>query len=185
MKVLGLSSSVRNGNSQALLEAVLLGAKEAGAETELIRLADADIKPCKGCNYCKSGEDKTCSIKDDMQGIYEKINAADAIVFASPVYFARPNSIALCLVDRMYAMIKGDFTSKIAPGKKFASVQTCGSNEGDVTDAMHATLAQNFSFFGMEDAGHVWANFCYAPDDFSNNAEKVAEAKAFGKKLTE
>ncbi len=184
MKVLGLSSSVRNGNSQGVLEAVLSGAKEAGAETELIRVADKDIKPCKGCGYCKTEGAAACSIKDEMQEIYQKIAEADAVVFASPVYFGRANSITLCLIDRMYAMLGAGFSSKIKAGKKFASVQTCGSNGAEVTDAIHASLVGVFSFFGMTDAGHVWINECYALDDFAKS-EKVAEAKALGKKLTE
>ncbi|MDO5843812.1 MAG: flavodoxin family protein [Methanocorpusculum sp.] len=185
MKVLGLSSSVRKGNSQGLLQAVLDGAKEAGAEVELIRLADKDIKPCKGCGYCKAEGHTTCVTKDDMQEIYKKIAEADAVVLGSPVYFGRPNSIALCMVERMYAMVDAKFASHIKAGKNFASVQTCGSNGADVTDAIHASLAGAFSFFGMKDAGHVWANNCYAQDDFSKDTAKIAEAKKLGKKLAE
>lgn len=185
MKVIGLSSGVRKGNSQGLLQAVLDGAKEAGAEVEFIRLADKNIKPCAGCGHCKAEESTTCGIKDDMQEIYKKIAEADAVVLGSPVYFGRCNSIALCMIDRMYGMIGAGFVSRIQAGKKFASVQTCGSNGADVTDAIHASLAGAFSFFGMKDCGHVWANNCYAPDDFSKDSAKIAEAKNLGKKLAE
>lgn len=53
MKVLGLVSSPRKGNGQTLVENVLAGAAENGAETELIRLTDVEIKPCLDCGFCK------------------------------------------------------------------------------------------------------------------------------------
>ncbi|HJJ59455.1 MAG TPA: NAD(P)H-dependent oxidoreductase, partial [Methanocorpusculum sp.] len=55
-KVIGIVGSARKGNGLALTKAALEGAAEAGAETELIRLADLQIKPCLDCGYCKAPE---------------------------------------------------------------------------------------------------------------------------------
>ena len=76
MDILALSFSPREqGNTELLLEEVLLGARQHGSSTELYRVAGKDIQACDGCGSCwKTGE---CHIKDDMQDVYEKMLGAD------------------------------------------------------------------------------------------------------------
>lgn len=85
-KVLIISSSARKGgNSDTLCDQYMLGAQEAGHNVEKIRLAELEIGFCRGCYACqKTG---SCIQKDDMTALIEKIEAADVIVLASPVYF--------------------------------------------------------------------------------------------------
>lgn len=85
-KVLIVSSSLRYGsNSEQMAEEALRGAKEAGAEAELISLKDKDLKFCKGCLACqKIGK---CVIQDDMGQMIEKVKNAEVIIFATPVYY--------------------------------------------------------------------------------------------------
>ena len=103
MKVLGIVCSPRRGgNSEILISEALAGAKESGAETELIRITDMNIAGCNGCEAChESGE---CSIKDDMQKVYQKMLTADGIILGSPVYFWSVSSQAKKLMDRTYAL---------------------------------------------------------------------------------
>ena len=85
-KVLGVSCSPRKGgNTEILLQQALAGAGERGAETELVTIFDKEIKPCDGCYACqKTGK---CHIKDDMQSIYDRLLAADGIIWGTPVYY--------------------------------------------------------------------------------------------------
>jgi len=84
------------------VQEALAGAKESGAETELLRSSDMNIAACDVCQTChQSGE---CRIKDDMQKIYKKILAADGIILGSPVYFWSVTSQAKTLMDRTYAL---------------------------------------------------------------------------------
>ncbi|MDR2765766.1 MAG: flavodoxin family protein, partial [Tannerella sp.] len=86
-KILALSASARkNGNSSTLCNEFLRGAKEAGHETEKIFICDKKINGCLGCLACQENGGE-CIRKDDMTEIYEKLLAADAVVYASPVYF--------------------------------------------------------------------------------------------------
>jgi multimeric flavodoxin WrbA len=103
MKVLGITCSPRKGgNTEILVKEALTGAREAGADVELLRIREMDLAPCDGCMTChQSGE---CGIKDDMQHIYEKILAADGIIIGSPVYFWSISSQAKALMDRTYAL---------------------------------------------------------------------------------
>ena len=103
MKVLGISCSPRKGgNTEILLRAALSGAKEEGADIELLQIHEMKIAPCDGCITChKSGE---CRIKDDMQKVYQKLLAADGIILGSPVYFWSVSAQAKLLMDRTYAL---------------------------------------------------------------------------------
>ena len=76
MKVLGIVCSPRKGgNTEILIQEALAGAKETGADVELLNISEMNISPCDGCMTChQSGE---CKIKDDMQKIYEQLLAAD------------------------------------------------------------------------------------------------------------
>jgi multimeric flavodoxin WrbA len=109
MKILGLSFSAREqGNTELLLEAVLAGARQQGAGTELYRVAAKDIKPCDGCGGCfKTGE---CPIKDDMQELYGKMLEADGIIFGSPVYFYNITAQGKAVIDRTIAIGHGSRT---------------------------------------------------------------------------
>ncbi len=102
MNVLGISSSPRrSGNTVTLIEEVLAGARTEGAETDLFSLAGKEIKPCDGCNACfKTG---SCHIDDDMAAVYEKMAAADGIIFGTPVYFYGMPAQLKALIDRTYA----------------------------------------------------------------------------------
>jgi len=103
LKVLGIMCSPRNaGNTEILVSEALAGAKESGAEVELLRISEMNIAPCDGCETChQTGE---CRIKDDMQKIYKKILTADGIILGSPVYFWSVSSQAKKFMDRTYAL---------------------------------------------------------------------------------
>jgi multimeric flavodoxin WrbA len=88
----------RGGNSDALLDACAEGARAAGAAVDLLVVAAAGIGPCTGCNGCSAqGE---CIVRDGMQSVYPRIDAADAVVVATPVYFATVPAVLKALYDR-------------------------------------------------------------------------------------
>ena len=65
MKVIGIVGSPRkNGNTELLTKHTLKAISEEGLDTELIRLAGLEIKPCNACMACQKQE--ICSIKDDL-----------------------------------------------------------------------------------------------------------------------
>jgi multimeric flavodoxin WrbA len=97
--ILVLSASPRkSGNSDLLCDQFMTGAKEAGHETEKIFLKDKKISYCTGCGSCFNG--KSCSQKDDMGNILDKMISADVIVMATPVYFYSMNAQMKTLIDR-------------------------------------------------------------------------------------
>ncbi len=100
VKVLAVNGSHRKGkNTAEMLKAVLDGAAELGAETELLELMDYQIKECIACNKCLSKAE--CTIQDDdMAELSAKLVAADGIVFGSPVYFANVTGRLKDFIDR-------------------------------------------------------------------------------------
>ncbi|WP_234124993.1 flavodoxin family protein [Clostridium hydrogenum] len=107
MKILGISCGRKMSNTEILVKEALMGAEEMGAEVELIRLNDLNIKPCTGCNACvvnlfEKGGAGECVIKtDDFAFIDEKIMECDGLILGSPIYEKGPNGLLKILSDRM------------------------------------------------------------------------------------
>jgi multimeric flavodoxin WrbA len=65
MKVPGIVGSPRKGgNTEVMVGWILEGAREAGAETEIVRLGELAIRECDGCRACRHG--KPCPKADDI-----------------------------------------------------------------------------------------------------------------------
>ncbi|BAW31564.1 MAG TPA: flavodoxin family protein [Methanothermobacter sp.] len=97
-KIIGIVGSPRvDGNTTFLVKEALTAAEEEGIETELIKLAEHDINPCRACDTCLEGE---CPIEDDIPILLEKIEEADAIIIGSPVYFGNVTGQTKMFMDR-------------------------------------------------------------------------------------
>lgn len=98
-RILIIAGSPRKGgNSDALCDQFMLGAKEAGNEVEKLYLSDKNMHYCIGCNACQTTH--TCFQKDDMAEILEKMKHADVIVLATPVYFYSMSAQMKTMIDR-------------------------------------------------------------------------------------
>ena len=110
-KIIGISGSpVKNGNVDHFLSTIMNEASEKGLSTEIIRLAEFNIKHCIHCNFCinKQKEDKYCSLNDDAHPLFEKLEQADIIVLSSPVYFMRTSGMTATFIDRLRVFIFGN-----------------------------------------------------------------------------
>ncbi|WP_051957804.1 flavodoxin family protein [Desulfobacter vibrioformis] len=115
-KIVGVSASpIKNGNTDTFLSTIMDQAKEKGLETETINLSEFKIENCIHCNFClnKQKADRYCALRDDVQIIYEKLESANIIVFASPVYFMRTSGMMATFIDRLRVFIFGN----VAGGK--------------------------------------------------------------------
>jgi len=124
MKILGINSSPRGKHSRTLklVDAVLDGAKERGAETELVDIAALDIRYCLGCQVCYAeGE---CVQEDDLAELVDKMLSADGIVLGSPVYMHSVTAQLKTVIDRMSDAIYCQLLS----GKYGCSVTTSGGS---------------------------------------------------------
>jgi len=104
MKVCGIVGSPRKGgNVDLLVSKVLKGAASQGAQTSKLYLNDLSVKPCQSCG--KDPKPKHCLINDDMNQIYTALEACDAIVLGSPVYFGTVSVQTKLMIDRCNCLI--------------------------------------------------------------------------------
>ena len=102
MKVLALNGSPRkNGNTATLLEKVLSPLIEAGWETETVQIGGQKIQGCRGCLKCAEKKNRRCVFDNDiLNGVLEKMLAADAMILGTPCYFTDMSAEMKALVDR-------------------------------------------------------------------------------------
>ena len=108
--VMIISASPRkNGNSDILCTNFKNGALAAGHNVEKIDLRDKNIGYCIGCYSCtKLGK---CFQNDDMNELAKKLENADVIVLATPVYFYSMDAQLKTFIDRTvqnYTKIRAD-----------------------------------------------------------------------------
>jgi multimeric flavodoxin WrbA len=175
MKILGLSCSPRKrGNTMILLEEALQGAKQEGAEVELYSIAGKTIEPCDGCRAC----DKTgrCHIKDDMQGLYEKLLESDGIIFGTPVYFYSMTAQAKAIIDRTIAFSQPERSL----ANKVGGVIAVAGSQG-TTDALKDL------YFYMVTRQILPANFvaAYPVGDLRKMGKCLKAAKDLGRQVVQ
>jgi multimeric flavodoxin WrbA len=116
VKVLGISASPRaleeniksdinhgTSLSDAMLLDLLDHVETFGGEAQIIRLAGKKLAPCAGCY---SQEEKACVFPcihadDDTNQILEEIMKADALAFATPIYWGSVSSLLRILIEKM------------------------------------------------------------------------------------
>jgi multimeric flavodoxin WrbA len=126
MKITGISGSPNaGGNNEKVIEIALGIAKEKGFKTERIFLSKLKVLPCDDCGTCRKG--KVCPIEDDMAGINEKLEASDAIIVSSPVYFGSVTAQIKALFDRSILLKRNGLLLK---GKVGGAIAVGGSRNG-------------------------------------------------------
>ena len=141
----------RNGNSDRMADAFIIGAQSVGHEVIKFETARKDISGCKACKTCWS-KGKPCSFQDDFEELAPLLEAADVIVFSTPLYwFSFPAQIKVA-IDKMYA-----YTGKGCkhPLKiKESLLMVCGADEGmRIFDGIIATYREIAHYMKWEDKG--------------------------------
>ena len=121
MNVLGINASPRKTwNTATVLHKALEGAASQGSQTELIHLYDLSYKGCISCFACKRKGGKSygkCGYTDELTPVLEKIEAADAVILASPIYFGNVTGELRSLMERMlfqYLVYDENYSSLVA-----------------------------------------------------------------------
>lgn len=107
MKILAINASHNGdkGHTRFLIDRLFSGALEAGAEVEVITLAAQKINRCLSCDRCQTAEHfLQCAwgSKDDVNSIFQKMAAADIIVYATPIYIFNMSGLLKLFLDRLY-----------------------------------------------------------------------------------
>lgn len=177
MRILGLVGSPRRGsNTDLLVTAILEGAAENGYATEKINLYNRDIAPCMDCRACKKGSLK-CALNDDMQMLYPKLEAADVVVFGTPLYWYGPSAKMKLFIDRLRPFI----ASKKLQGKQ--AVIVVPSEEGaEACNHIVSMFSLSFEYLGLDLAGTLLPK-ASEKAEVKERPQVLNDAKAIGRNI--
>lgn len=188
LKVLGvLGSPCMTGNTAALLDAVLEGAREEGAQVERFDLARMRIGGCLECGGCDS-ESSCIQGQDDMALVYERIRSVDAIVLASPIFFMGVTAQMKAMIDRCqcfwverFVLKKRVYEGRRRPKGLFVSCAG-GPKEMVFDPAIHVVKAF-FSAIDYDYAGEVLLGHTDDPGLEPRRKAAIERARAAGRAL--
>lgn len=179
MKVIGIVGSPRkNGNTEILTAHALKAIAEERLDTELIRLAGLDIKPCNACMVCLKEE--RCSIEDDLFPIYLKMKEADGIILASPVYYGSATALIKAFMERTGYVSRHNgepFSGKV--GGPLVVARRAGHN------FTLAELTFWFQVLGLVIPGSTYWNIAFGKEkgEVTSDEEGMSTAWNLGKKI--
>lgn len=138
--VLILNGSPRkNGNTAYLIGKAAEGILKAhpDAEIETVALSPLKIHPCTACEGCRREEriGKYCSVRDDMAPLYDKAVNADAIIFASPIYWFNMTAQTKLFMDRLYGLWLE--RTHAFEGKTIAAITVYGDEDPYIAGAVN------------------------------------------------
>lgn len=134
MRVLMISGS-RNpkGQTARAADAMLEGVRSAGGEVERVFLPTLNVERCRQCDQDGWGacrKEGRCVIEDDLAGLVEKLREADAVVFATPVYFSDLSESMRAFCDRVRRTCRCGPGSSGLEGKPAVGICVAGGGGG-------------------------------------------------------
>ena len=140
-------------NTEALAKVVIAELEKGGADVEMIRLVDLDIKP---------GVTADEGDGDQWPDVDAKLKAADIVVFATPTWLGQMSSVALRALERMDAWFgETDETGRPVAFGKVAGIVITGNEDG----AHHivATISQGLIDMGFTIPAQSWTYWHLGP----------------------
>lgn len=172
MKIMAFVGSPRKrSNTDLLIDRVIEGAKsKTEVEVEKIYLYDADIKYCTACGkHTIMGGKQPCPLKDDMEGILQRMEKADAFIFGSPNHGRTISAAMTTFIARMMPLlnmqvtlgekgeIKDAWVDSKMKGKRVISVISQGDPWPSSSALVMKILDDNFRDFQMRKVGEVFS----------------------------
>ncbi len=173
------------GNSEHLLDACAEGVLEAGGLPEKLLVADAGIEPCRGCNSCsETGE---CVLSDPMCDVYPMLDAADAVVVSSPVFFATVPAVLKALYDRCqpYWARRHVLHRPPPPRRPGALIVVRGGGDPYGSEAAVTTTRSVFGVLGVDCLEVLDVEGPDARDDVLSDEDALREARALGRRMVD
>ncbi|WDV45292.1 flavodoxin family protein [Clostridiaceae bacterium M8S5] len=105
MKIVAYNGSPKGKKSTThiMLNEVLKGAMEQGAEVVNYTLSEKNINHCKGCLHCWYVNKNECIINDDMNEAISYFQDMDILILATPLYFDNVSGMLKVFLDRCIA----------------------------------------------------------------------------------
>ena len=184
MKVLGIMGSPRiKGNTDLLLDEALKGAESRGAETEKIIADKLKIGPCREIYACL--KDGNCAIRDDMDNLYLKILAADAVIIASPIFFYTVSAQLMPLISRCQALWARKYILKSMniPVKKGVFIAVGATRGVKLFDGPKLTIKYFFQAINAEYKEELLIRGVDKKGEIKDHPDFLTDAYELGKRL--
>ena len=104
MKIVAINGSPKKeGNTYHALKMIASVIEANGIEFEIIHVGNKKVRGCLACGKCRENRDEKCSITTDpLNDWIQVMKKADALIIASPVYFAGIPGTMKCFLDRSF-----------------------------------------------------------------------------------
>ncbi|MEP7028538.1 MAG: flavodoxin family protein [Candidatus Eisenbacteria bacterium] len=189
--VVALSGSPRAGsNTDVLVEAALLGAREAGAETLHLAARDLRVMACQACGPDPTGGQGYCVYRDDMDQVYPALERATGVLVATPVYFSGVSAQLKLVIDRCNCVTpvivgesgRTEFRRQWARTRRGGLIVVLGAS--DTPEPSRLTARGFLSWVG----GRLLETLVYRHDDVdlgavAGDSQWIGQARALGKAL--
>ncbi|MGZ3580151.1 MAG: flavodoxin family protein [Syntrophales bacterium] len=177
-----LGSPRKKGNSAILADRIARGARSAGANVETLFIHGMKIAPCCSCYACQKPNSKGCSINDDMQIVYKKLQESDAWVIASPVYWFAVSAQTKLWMDRSFALLP--YAKEAFKDKRIAIAMSYGDSDPFKSGCVNALRAfqDAYAYAEASIVGMVYGSAMDA-GEIEKNKSLMKEALELGKRL--
>ncbi|MFP4055633.1 MAG: flavodoxin family protein [Candidatus Brocadiia bacterium] len=145
------------GQTAAAVAALAEGAQADGAAVEQQFLPGLHLERCRQCNddgwgICRS--QGQCGIEDDFAALADQVASADAVVFATPVYFSDLSESLRAFLDRLRRTCTHPAGRERVEGKPAVGVCVAGGGGGGAPQCT-ASLSKVLGTCGFECADMV------------------------------
>jgi len=182
-----MGSPRRGGNTDILLDEVLAAAAASGAEITKHVIGALNVRPCYELYHC--AVDGTCTIQDDMLGLYEELAAADCVVLASPIFFYGLPSQTKALVDRCQALwVRRHVLKSWQPdvARRRGALVAVGATRGPrLFDGVSLTAKYFFDAIGVTYAEELFVRGVDAKGQVRETLQYLDDARSLGTRLVQ
>lgn len=182
MRILAVIGSPRKGgNSDMLVDAMIRGAEEQGAEVEKVYLNDLYLRGCQACDACRGDVDDPCVSDDDMPAVHEKLRVCEALIIGTPIYYFGPSAQTKLFLDRWYALAGREGQPHAMRGKRIA-IAFSYADPDPFTSGAHRILRDSANWVGAQIVGTVYGT-ADAKGEIVQNKMVMEQAVELGRGL--
>ena len=172
----------KRGNTYVIINEFAEGARKAGADVDVVLLAEKKINNCVACMKCHTKTPGKCVLQDDMAELLEIFIKSDIVVMATPVYLHNVTGMMKTFIDRMAPLMEpymirldSGYTGHVKRYDKYPNFIVIGTlSEADVEkeqifkDIVHRNMLNNF-------AEKYSSQVIYTSDDSQTIETKIEE----------
>jgi multimeric flavodoxin WrbA len=177
-----LGSARKKGNTATVLNWVEQTLEASGHDVNRVYLHSTNINGCLGCAKCRENpENIACVQDDDAIVIMEHMIAADAILFASPIYFWGFSAQIKALIDRGYALVTNYHRpghTSLLKGKNLGLLVTGADDYEQNAEGLFTAFDRIVDFLLAQKKGELYVARCTVPENLTSEVKDKAVALA-------